>query len=228
MLARLPEWVPADLVDRIEERSVVVGDPVDWAAVDDATLRETPPGAGRAEGPVIVWNHRWEHDKDPEAFFDALATLAERGVPFRVAVCGERYREAPPIFESARRALGSRVVHWGYAATRDDYQRLLQSSHIAVSTAWHEFFGVAMLEATWHGARPVVPDRLAYPELFPPEYRYGDGQLVDELERLCRAWTAGDGDLRADRRAICEPHSAASRLPAFGRLFREVGELPPA
>lgn len=222
LLERMPDAVPSRWLDRIAERSIAIGFPLAPGGTD-ADLEDVPPGPAREAGPVILWNHRWEHDKDPRAFFLALERLVDRNVPFRVAVCGERYRAAPPVFETARQRLGSRVIHWGYAASRGDYETLLARSQIAVSTAVHEFFGVSMLEATHFGARPFVPDRLAYPELFPVEYRYRDeAELVAELERCCRQWVAGKLNLRGDRRHITAPHLASARLPQFGRLFAEL------
>ena len=51
-----------------------------------------------------------------------------------------------------------------------------------MSTARHDFFGVAISEAIASGARPVLPKRLAYPELVPtelhPELLY-EGSLED-------------------------------------------------
>lgn len=41
--------------------------------------------------------------------------------------------------------------------------------NVIVSTAQHEFFRVAMLEAFRAGCVPLVPDRLAYTELYPNE-----------------------------------------------------------
>ena len=71
----------------------------------------------------------------------------------------------------------------------------------------------------------LVPDRLAYPELFPAEYRYAeDSQLAGELERRARQWVAGELDLRGDRSDITAPHAAAARLPDYARLFAEACE----
>jgi len=186
-------------------------------------LADDPPGPARAAGPIVLWNHRWEHDKAPEAFFAALDRLAARGVPFRVVVCGERFRDAPAVFDEARRRLGPRVLHFGWAESLADYRALLGRAHLAVSTARHEFFGVALLEAVHFGARPLVPDRLAYRELIPDEYRYADdAAFPGALEALCRRWNAGELDLRADRRSITGRYLAPSVVPLYGALFETL------
>lgn len=180
-------------------------------------------GPARAAGPLLLWNHRWEHDKGPAAFFAALRRLAGRGVPFRVALCGLRFREAPPEFEESRGWLGERLAHFGPVEARDEYFELLGRCQLAVSTALHEFFGVALVEAVHLGARPLVPDRLAYRELWPAEFRYADDEaLAAELERLCRGWTAGALDLRADRRALSGRFAAGVVLPRYVALFEEL------
>ena len=110
------------------------------------------------------------------------------------------------FFEVAKEALAEHIVHWGTLDSRDSYTSLLAASHIAVSTAHHEFFGIAMLEAAHYGAYPLVPERLAYPELFPNEYRYTDDEhLVERLASLCIEWSAGRLNLRASRFELTEP-----------------------
>lgn len=168
----------------------------------DGMTAMAPPS--RTDGPLIVWNHRWEFDKAPDAFFEALFELDARGVPFRLAVCGQRFRKAPPIFARARERLAHRVVQWGYLPSRAAYHRLLARCDLAVSTAIHEFFGISMLEATWFGARPLVPDRLSYPEIFPARYRYAEGGLLEALIALCERHAAGEA-FRGDRRDLVRP-----------------------
>lgn len=47
------------------------------------------PEEGEGAPPLrIAWNHRWEHDKGPEDFFDALKSLHAAGLRFQVAVLG--------------------------------------------------------------------------------------------------------------------------------------------
>lgn len=224
LLGRLPDAVPAGWVETLRDRSEVLAVPLTLPEITAGELAETDED--RASGPVLLWNHRWEHDKDPETLFAALDTLAAREVPFRVAVCGPGFRDVPDVFGRAREDLGERVVHWGTAASRDDYEALLRRAHVAVSTARQEFFGVALLEAVWHGARPLAPAHLSYPELLPAEHLYGSGdELAGRLEELCRTWVAG-APLRADRRALVAPHRDRALLPRYEALIRRVAASP--
>ncbi len=134
--------------------------------------------------PVVLWNQRWEHDKAPEEFFAALEVLAADGVPFRVVVCGENVRQFPEEFVAARQRLGERLLHMGYAPD-PEYVRWLHRADVVVSCARQEFFGVAVVEAVYAGAFPVLPARLSYPELIPAELHrhclYEEGGLVERL-----------------------------------------------
>ena len=117
--------------------------------------------------PLILWNQRWEHDKAPETMLAALYALADESCSFRVALVGENFRVQPAEFAAAQARLGEQLVHFGYVAAEADYAQLLRSADIVLSTAIHEFFGVGVVEAIYCGARPVLPNRLSYPELLP-------------------------------------------------------------
>ena len=216
LLSRMPDAVPAGWIDRIRARSEVCSFPVE--------LPDVPPPATASRpdrGPVLLWNHRWEHDKDPETFFSALRELDQRRLPFRVIACGESYRRRPAVFDEARAWLGDRVLHWGFASSRAAYLELLGQADVVVSTARHEFFGVSVLEATHLGAYPLVPSRLAYPELFPEEHRYAADGLVSRLAALCEAYARGSS-LRSDRREITRPHLAGNVIPQLSARLRAL------
>lgn len=110
---------------------------------------------------------------------------------FQLAVCGENFRRVPAEFERARERLGERIIQWGRVEDWGDYVRLLWEADIVVSTALHDFFGAAVVEAIYCACRPVLPDRLAYPEHFPQEqwpnclYRGFDG-LLERLEEAIK------------------------------------------
>ncbi len=134
---------------------------------------DSPPEASPAAPeppPLIIWNHRWEFDKNPEAFFETLYTLAGQGRAFEVAVLGECFQDQPKCFLAARERLGERIVHFGFAAAKDDYHRWLQRGHVVVSTALQENFGLAVVEAVRMGCLPLLPQRLSYPEIIPGRF----------------------------------------------------------
>lgn len=180
-LARLPDHRARRLVDEVAGLSTVLPVGADLAALD----RVPRITSGR---PLLLWNHRWEWDKGPDVLARALERLVAIGVDLDVALAGERPAERPPELASLADLLGTRLVHEGHASPAE-YRALLRRSDVVVSTARHEFFGVALTEAVYAGACPVVPDRLVYPERVPDElhdrclYR-SDDELVDRLRRL--------------------------------------------
>ena len=222
LLKRMPDAIPPHWMTSIESRSTVLPLPMRFPDLPSDRFSEPAPES-RAKGPIILWNHRWEHDKQPDVFFELIEALYSRNIPFRLAVCGESFRKVPPAFERAQERFADHIVHWGYG-TAATYAELLGQAHIAVSTAAHEFFGIAMLEALYGGAYPLVPNRLAYPEHFPEVYRYEDeNQALALLETLCTEWTAGERCLREDRTELTS-HLSEQTLRRYESFFRSCIE----
>ena len=185
-LRRMPDHQPLHAIARIREKSEVRSPPIGAIPIRRGPR---PPGP-----PRILWAARWEYDKAPERFFGVLEQLKRNGVPFHLSVLGGTGGRRPPeVFARARRLLRDEIRHWGYIDDRAEYERVLQTADIAVSTADHEFFGLSLLEAAAAGAFPLVPRRLAYPEVFGPSEVQGrlsffyDGSPEDLCRRLCDA-----------------------------------------
>ncbi len=165
-------------VDEIREKSVLLYPGMEYSFIDRVTANmEKEYG----NPPVIVWNHRWEHDKGPESFFDALYYLQYKGVDFRLIVLGQTFSNQPQCFKEAQVRLEKELLHFGYVASRDEYAKLLSRGDLILSTAKHEFFGISVLEGIRAGCYPLLPKDLAYPELYGEGYLYEQGTLPKRL-----------------------------------------------
>ena len=59
---------------------------------------ELPPDRERCDSDqpmTILWSSRWEHDKNPEEFFEAMRLLIQKGRDFQVIVLGESFPRSP-------------------------------------------------------------------------------------------------------------------------------------
>ena len=150
----------------------------------------TIPKSNSVEGNIlkILWNHRWEYDKDPIAFFGTMFRLKEEGIPFKLVVLGEEKSTSPEIFKIAREKLKDEIISFGYAENYDEYKSLVSCCDILPVTSKHEFFGISVLEAASSGVIPILPDRLSYPEIFPKEkfgkLFYEKGKMFDFIKNF--------------------------------------------
>lgn len=119
---------------------------------------------------VILWNHRWEYDKNPKAFFEALFTLNANGIDFKLVVLGAKNEQYPAIFDEAKNVLADKILHWGYVEKFEDYAKWLWKSDILPVTSIQDFFGMSVIEAVYCNVKPLLPKRLAYPGHFPQSY----------------------------------------------------------
>jgi glycosyltransferase involved in cell wall biosynthesis len=192
LLKHFPDCSHMPLVPTVRDKSVVLPVGCDLARLD-AARPGAAPKAGAGDAPVILWNQRWEYDKAPEVFLQALDLLAGEGLPFEVILAGDSVRQTAHEFEAARERLGTRVIHYGWADAAT-YVRLLWQADLVVSTALHEFFGISVVEAVYCGCLPLLPRRLVYPEVIPEGHHsvclYGG--FEDLVSRLRWALTHQD------------------------------------
>lgn len=182
-IRKMPEYRPNWAVAAIQAKSAVIYPGCDFP--------EAPAGAAAEPDaiPLIIWNHRWEFDKNPTDFFDALDAAANNGHDFRLALLGQNFKQAPPVFDEARGRFGHRIVQFGPVASRSAYLDWLRRGDIVISTALQENFGIAVVEAIGCGCLPLLPGRLSYPEIIPEalhsDFLYkNQTDLVSRLEFL--------------------------------------------
>ena len=168
MLRAFPDFNHLHSVQLIRQKSTVLHLGMDLRAHDLHAINKAHRSrASLADLPIVLWNQRWEYDKNPEAFFRTMNRLDDAGCSFRLILAGEHFEEQPKEFDKAFRRYAERIMHYGYAEDFEEYSSLLHQADIIVSTAIHEFFGIAVLEAIYCGCHPILPNKLSYPELIP-------------------------------------------------------------
>ncbi len=174
MLHRMPDHVPAGIVDALQEKTIVL--PVPLGDECFCSARKKDPFS-------IVWNHRWEYDKGVDDLKVIVLGLLASKIEFKLHLVGQQFRSVPSVMQEIVEILRRRncLGQLGFVQGRAEYLDLLASSHCVLSTAHHEFQGLSIQEAMASGCVPVVPDGLSYPEYVPETNRYQNPADAVEL-----------------------------------------------
>lgn len=185
-LNHYPEEKEIDSIAQIRGKAQVVPVGVEQPEKPE----DTPQVLESGSFPLIIWNQRWEFDKNPAGFVAALKAVKQRDIPFKLAICGEQFHSASPLWDETMDYFSDELVHAGFAE-RSRYHQLLWNADLTISTAYHEFFGISLVEAMLARTFPILPHRLSYPELLParthPRSVYQTS--VELVENICWALT---------------------------------------
>ncbi len=185
LLSRLPDQVPPGVVATLQAKSCVLPVP----------LLQSPPGEHAGGWPGIqgvyprrplrlMWSARLEHDKGGDGLYRILQELEATSLDYEMALTGQQFRNSPQVFNQIADTFKHRLVQFGYVESGDQFRAMQSEADIVLSTAGHEFQGLAILEAVHRGCLPVVPDRLAYRELYGSAWRYRSCPQEPEREAL--------------------------------------------
>lgn len=220
LLKKMPDLVPGGITDELRAKSSVLAVPVASPAESESTALSAPAektstaAAGEpttvrsetgfsAENPLIIlWNHRWEWDKNPSGLLAVLDECQRRNLPIKFIISGQSFRQVPAEIDQIKRLHQQQLVHIGYIDSLPDYARHMEIADIVLSTAIHEFQGVAVMEAIMAGCVPLLPDDLSYPEFVPPEYLYTRSNLATSLGKM-RPVNSTEQAAVSDQNAIC-------------------------
>jgi glycosyltransferase involved in cell wall biosynthesis len=221
-LGSFPDHNERSSVMAIAEKSQVLPLGLDLQRLDRLRPETT---AERSRVPLILWNHRWEYDKNPDEFFHLLLKLDAEGLDFEVAVLGEAYRSRPAIFEEARQRLGCKLIHFGYVENFEEYAAWLWRADILPVHAIHDFFGASVVQAIYCGVLPMLPYRLAYPEHCPDalqaDFYYRD--INDLLERMRWLLRSGNMTVRpTDLREHVARYDWAKMAPVYDSMLENI------
>lgn len=202
LFKRLPDARPESILDNLVRKAQIIHPGVNVSGISDNRAR-------KSDGvPLIIWNHRHEHDKDPATSFRVLQKLNDTGINFRLALLGERFRESPESFDRIRSTIPDRIVVDEYP-DRESYLDWLHQGDIVISSAMQENFGLSVVEAIAAGCRPLLPDRLAYPEIL-PEALHRDCLWKDENDYFNKLKILLEpGGLNEECRVLLDEHVKA-------------------
>ncbi|MFC1671246.1 DUF3524 domain-containing protein [Spirochaetota bacterium] len=186
-LELFPDYREKSSVDLIKKKSEVLHLGIDLKKFDGFIIDKQRINTDTIV-PTILWNHRWEYDKNPGDFFEALYSLDRMGLKFKVVIIGRNSDVILDHFTAAEKRLGDKIVKFGYAETFDEYAKWLWKSDILPVTSNHDFFGISIIEALYCNTIPLLPKRLAYPEIIPIKdfknfYYDNQKQLVSLLKK---------------------------------------------
>lgn len=165
LLKHFPDHTNLHTIPQLQAKSQILPIGINLSCYDQFRPSKPPNPV-----PLILWNHRWEYDKNPIPFLNTISRLAIEGYDFQVAITGENFRQSPAEFETIRPQLGERLVQFGYLDSFETYAKLLWQADIVVSTAIQDFFGISVVEAIYCECFPILPKRLNYPALIPKAF----------------------------------------------------------
>ena len=181
LLKNFPDYNELETIEEIKDKSRVLYLGMDLSKFDDYQTKEKG-------SPLILWNHRWEYDKNPEPFFQCLYQLQKNDIMFEVVVLGENFHTTPNIFDRAKERLKKQIVHFGYCEDFSEYAKWLWKADIIPVTSNQDFFGGSVVEAIYCGTYPILPRRLTYPELltekdYNSHFYDNDSELYNKVEK---------------------------------------------
>ncbi|OQY52870.1 MAG: glycosyl transferase family 1 [Desulfobacteraceae bacterium 4572_89] len=168
-IRQMPDFKPDWIMDSLEKKTRVLYPGCRFNAMPFAIEKRT------LDLPLIIWNHRWDYDKNPEEFFKVLKDLKKKGIGFYLALMGEQLDLIPKVFTKALEYFSKEILVSGYIESPREYKSWLAKGSVVVSTSIQENFGISIVEAVRQGCFPLLPKRLSYPEIMPEKFH---GEII--------------------------------------------------
>lgn len=208
-LQRMPDSISDHNLAAVRSKSMVM--PAGFEPISTPSMKDFNHDDGTI---VLGWVARWENDKRPDYFLQLLAILQRRHVAFELVLLGARPKRENESLQQIRKRYSNQIRHDGFS--EHEHGRWLAEMDCVVSTADHEFFGIAVCEAIWAGAIPILPNRLSYPELTSAECLYDSLDEAATLIATIAKETVAQRKQRSDK---------ASRMVAGYRMSELVPKI---
>lgn len=235
LLKKLPDQLPPELLEKIEKSEIL--------PVPLEEFPSEPVTSAMLERPKqildVVWNHRWEYDKGPELLLCLAQAILTQRLPIRLHVVGQQFRSSPAEFEKIATLLEQHAADlsidqgsFGFVEKRERYIYLLKNCEVVLSTALHDFQGLAIQEACTLGCTPLVPDALVYPEYIDSKFLYtfnkginegsGDEANCAEILKQLEIWQTMLANNIALPRVTLDDFSQKALRPKYAELLEKL------
>jgi glycosyltransferase involved in cell wall biosynthesis len=223
LLRNMPDRVPPDIVPGLQDKAEVIPVPID---LDKSRTVLTRWPSAEPDNPLratrLLWVGRFEYDKGAQGLLRILYHLENSGLDYELAMTGQQFRQMPPVFSEIKNTYGHRLVQFGYVEELSVYHGLLQAADIVLSTALHEFQGLAVMDAVAHNCLPIVPDRLVYPEIYPTSLRYDTYPDDPEKEAIAGAALISKVVRNLKGKGVTIPDLSAFSMDRLTPLYEQV------
>lgn len=176
-LFRFPDYKNLDSIPIIRSKSQVIYPGI---SIQQESYSSRPVN----KIPIILWNHRWEYDKNPDGFYNALQYLRHHKATFHLILLGDSFTQSPPAYEKIKQHFSQQIIFQGFVHDRSEYFELISKSDVLPVFNIQEFFGISTLEAIASGVFPLLPNRLVYPEHIPAafheKYLYNNEEEINQ------------------------------------------------
>ena len=141
---RLPDFNQSYLFD-LEQKTTVIYVGIHMEKMKNLELREN------RYHPTLLWNHRWDEDKNPQLFARLCQHLKFNGIDFKMILLGDHGTKVNNTYEEININYNQHIIHSGYASEAL-YMDLLKQATLLPVTSDHDFYGISVLEAIYCGA----------------------------------------------------------------------------
>lgn len=226
ILKKMPDYQHKSSIQQILDKSTIL--PIGFETPVELTTDQLESvrvkyGLSEIQQPLILWNHRLDHDKNPELFLRTLIHLKDQGLSFKLAFLGEMNTRNLNRYGFLLEELKEKTVAMGYL----DYENYLAFLHLAdilPVTSNHDFFGISVMEAIAYGCSPILPDRLTYPDLYKihenPDLFY---ETEEELiEKLADRMNNIQSTRQADYIHLTEGYQWKNLIPLYDAFISDI------
>ncbi|TXR53180.1 tRNA-queuosine alpha-mannosyltransferase domain-containing protein [Reinekea thalattae] len=203
LMRKLPDLVPKGITEKLADKSSVLAVPIvepralkpdahavtsqtsslpatDCKTISSKALEKATKASTQDNGITVLWNHRWEWDKNPALLLEIIKQVNEQALPIRFVLTGQQFRTVPTELQQIEQQFAHLIKQAGFIEQDEDYRATLQQCDVVLSTADHEFQGIAVMEAVSEGCVPLLPNRLSYPEFFDANFLYNGQKSIHQ------------------------------------------------